>query len=64
MPKKQNTLQALADEVVAEILSSASLKALDNKLINSHPNGFFYEIGYDDNDIEILINLKYHVEEK
>jgi hypothetical protein len=54
----------LVDEIVAEILSSPTLHNLDNKLIEAHSGRpFHYEIGYEDAEIAININLKYYQEE-
>lgn len=64
MPKKKNTIQALADEIIQEIIVSPTTKALDEKLMSIH-NGrsFNYEIMYDDGEIEIRVNLKYQKED-
>jgi hypothetical protein len=61
MPKNKNTLQALVDEIVAEILASHTVRALDDKLMTIHGGRpFHYEIGYNDEAIEIVIGLKYN----
>jgi len=65
MPKKQNTLQALADEFISESLASLSLRALDDRLMEAH-NGrpFNYQIVYGDEAIEIVVNLKFSPQEE